>query len=70
MQRALTRLMEGRTVIAVAHRLSTLRDFDRIVVMQEGKILQDGTPAELEQQPGLYAELLGRQSLRLMDRAA
>jgi ATP-binding cassette subfamily B protein len=69
-QRALTRLMEGRTVIAVAHRLSTLRDFDRIVVMQEGKILQDGTPAELEQQPGLYAELLGRQSLRLVDRAA
>ena len=69
-QRALVRLMEGRTVIAVAHRLSTLRDFDRIVVMQEGRILQDGTPAELEQQPGLYAELLGRQSLRLVERAA
>ena len=36
--------MQGRTVIAVAHRLSTLRDFDRIVVMEPGRIVQDGTP--------------------------
>ena len=60
-QVALTRLMKGRTVIAVAHRLSTLRDFDRIVVMNRGRIMQDGTPHELEQAPGLYRDLLSRQ---------
>jgi ATP-binding cassette subfamily B protein len=57
-QRALERLMQGRTVIAVAHRLSTLRDFDRIVVMQSGRILQDGTPQELEAVRGAYYDLL------------
>ncbi len=61
-QRALNRLMQGRTVIAVAHRLSTLRDFDRIVVMQSGRILQDGTPAALERSNGPYRDLLMRQS--------
>ena len=60
-QRALGRLMQGRTVIAVAHRLSTLRDFDRIVVMQSGRILQDGTPIELEHSNGPYRDLLMRQ---------
>jgi ATP-binding cassette subfamily B protein len=59
-QRALDRLMHGRTVIAVAHRLSTLHDFDRIVVMQNGRILQDGTPHQLEITSGPYQELLGR----------
>ena len=44
---ALSRLMRGRTVIAVAHRLSTLRNFDRIVVLQNGKIVQDGEPERL-----------------------
>ena len=68
-QRALDRLMQGRTVIAVAHRLSTLRDFDRIVVMQSGAILQDGAPVALERRPGPYRELLGRQSLHLADAA-
>lgn len=43
----LRRLMQGRTVIAVAHRLSTLRNLDRIVVLQGGCIIEDGTPAEL-----------------------
>ena len=60
-QRALNRLMQGRTVIAVAHRLSTLRDFDRIVVMQSGRILQDGTPAALERSNGPYRDLLMQQ---------
>ena len=60
-QAALTRLMKGRTVIAVAHRLSTLRDFDRIVVLQRGRIMQDGAPHVLEQSPGLYRDLLSRQ---------
>ena len=70
MQRALDRLMQGRTVIAVAHRLSTLRDFDRIVVMQHGRILQDGTPEELERSEGPYRDLLARQSFALSERAA
>ena len=61
-QRALNRLMQGRTVIAVAHRLSTLRDFDRIVVMQSGRILQDGTPMQLERSNGPFRDLLARQS--------
>ena len=60
-QRALDRLMTGRTVIAVAHRLSTLQDFDRIVVMQGGRIVQDGTPAELQRRKGPYRDLLTRQ---------
>jgi ATP-binding cassette subfamily B protein len=57
-QRALNRLMQGRTVIAVAHRLSTLKEFDRIVVMQSGRILQDGTPAQLERSNGPFRDLL------------
>ena len=64
-QRALTRLMEGRTVIAVAHRLSTLQDFDRIVVMQNGRVIQDGTPHELEVHVGPYRDLLERQAMTL-----
>ena len=60
----------GRTVIAVAHRLSTLRDFDRIVVMQSGRILQDGSPAMLEHSPGPYRELLRRQAFHIVDTGA
>ena len=69
-QRALDRLMQGRTVIAVAHRLSTLRDFDRIVVMQQGRIVEDGAPAELEMRHGPYRELLRRQGFRVIETAA
>lgn len=65
-QEALRRLMVGRTVIAVAHRLATLKDFDRIVVMQAGRIIQDGSPAELESRPGLYRELLRRQAFHVV----
>ncbi|GAN59018.1 ABC transporter ATP-binding protein [Acetobacter cibinongensis] len=60
-QQALDRLMIGRTVIAVAHRLSTLRNFDRIVVMQDGKIVEDGPPGVLEQQDGPYNYFLSKQ---------
>ncbi len=59
--RALDRLKRDRTVIAVAHRLSTLQDFDRIVVMQDGCILQDGSPTELEATDGPYRDLLKHQ---------
>jgi ATP-binding cassette subfamily B protein len=63
-QEALGRLMRGRTVIAVAHRLSTLRDFDRIVLLDAGRIVQDGRPQDLAHRPGAYRDLLGRQALQ------
>ena len=66
-QEALDRLMIGRTVVAVAHRLSTLRNFDRIVVMQSGRILQDGAPNQLEREEGPYRELLTLQAMTLED---
>ncbi|HTU53185.1 MAG TPA: ABC transporter ATP-binding protein [Acetobacteraceae bacterium] len=69
-QEALDRLMHGRTVIAVAHRLSTLRDFDRIVVLDAGRIVQDGPPSILEKAPGPYQHLIRRQALHLVSSEA
>jgi ATP-binding cassette subfamily B protein len=60
-QQALDRLMVGRTVIAIAHRLSTLQNFDRIIVMSTGKVIDDGSPDELRNRPGLYRDLLAKQ---------
>jgi ATP-binding cassette subfamily B protein len=56
-QKALVRLMRNRTVIAVAHRLSTLTNFDRIVVMMNGRVVEDGTAAELRKQQGLFERM-------------
>ncbi len=67
---ALARLMHNRTVIAIAHRLSTLRDFDRIVVMDAGRIVQDGPPAELARRPGPFRDLLMRQTAQAARAAA
>ena len=67
---ALDRLMRGRTVIAIAHRLSTLRSFDRIVVLQEGKIIEDGTPQALVRHKGVYRDLVRREMSRLSAQAA
>jgi ATP-binding cassette, subfamily B, bacterial len=67
---ALSRLMRGRTVIAVAHRLSTLRNFDRIVVLKDGKIVQDGEPGRLLQEDGPYRTLVTQEVRRLFRRAA
>ena len=53
-QRALEVLMRGRTVLAIAHRLSTVAKFDRVVVLQEGRILEDGPPAELRRRHGYF----------------
>lgn len=64
-QRALDHLMRGRTVIAVAHRLATLSNFDRIVVMQDGQVVDDGAPGLLARRPGPYRDLLARQSMPL-----
>ena len=56
-QKSLKTLMKGKTVIAIAHRLSTLREMDRIIVMQRGKIIEEGKPAELLKKKGKYAHL-------------
>jgi ATP-binding cassette subfamily B protein len=60
-QEALAELMKGRTVIAIAHRLSTLDSFDRIVVLERGRIVEDGAPAELVRRRGVYAEMYRHQ---------
>jgi ATP-binding cassette subfamily B protein len=62
-QHALDRLMSGRTVIAIAHRLSTLQSFDRIIVMDKGRIVDDGSPTALAARPGPYWELLRKQRM-------
>ena len=62
-QDALDRLMHGRTVIAIAHRLATLKSFDRIIVMDQGRIVDDGPPGVLAARPGPYRELLRKQQL-------
>lgn len=60
-QKALHSLMEGKTVIAIAHRLSTLREMDRIVVLQDGKVAESGSHEELLKQKGVYATLWDHQ---------
>ncbi|WP_420407027.1 ABC transporter ATP-binding protein [Hoeflea sp.] len=61
-QENLEELMKGKTVIAIAHRLSTIARMDRLIVMDQGRILEAGTHAELIAKGGLYAELWARQS--------
>jgi subfamily B ATP-binding cassette protein MsbA len=63
-QAALVRLRRGRTALMVAHRLATVASADRIVVLREGRVVQDGTPDQLRSQPGLYRELLDLQTAR------
>jgi ATP-binding cassette subfamily B protein len=67
---AFDKLMEGRTVIAIAHRLSTLRSFDRILVLHSGKIVQNGPPEALLRQDGPYRDLIEREVSRLNAQAA
>jgi ATP-binding cassette subfamily B protein len=61
-QEALHELMQGKTVIAIAHRLSTLREMDRIIVLDGGKIAEEGTHEELIEKGGIYSELWRHQA--------
>lgn len=61
-QTALVRLMQGRTTFIVAHRLSTIRNVDRIVVLDAGRIAETGSPDELLKQGGLYAQMYAMQA--------
>ena len=61
-QQSLQKIMKGKTVIAVAHRLSTLKNMDRIVVIENGKIIEEGSPKQLLKNQGKYAKLWNLQS--------
>jgi len=69
-RQALDRLMRHRTVIAIAHRLATLRNFDRIVVLRAGRVIEDGTPDALMKHRGMYRDLVCREMSRLAAQAA
>lgn len=60
-QKAMKRLMEGRTSFVIAHRLSTIKDADLILVMDQGKVIEQGTHAELLEKNGFYADLYNSQ---------
>ena len=67
-QDALEKLMAGRTSIVIAHRLSTVASLDRIIVLQDGKIVEQGSHAELlERKDGVYKHLWDRQSGSFVD---
>ncbi|WP_185234884.1 ABC transporter ATP-binding protein [Teredinibacter franksiae] len=61
-QENLNRLMEGKTVIAIAHRLSTIAALDRLIVLDEGRVIEEGSHQQLLAKKGLYAQLWARQS--------
>jgi ATP-binding cassette, subfamily B, bacterial len=67
---ALGRLMRGRTVIAIAHRLATLRNFDRVVMLKDGKIIEDGPADRLMRGSGPYRQLVTQEMNRLATHAA
>ncbi|KKW68924.1 multidrug ABC transporter ATP-binding protein [Lampropedia cohaerens] len=61
-QESLNEIMQGKTVIAIAHRLSTIAAMDRLIVMEQGRIVEEGSHAELLARGGMYARLWQRQS--------
>ena len=62
-QGAIDRLEEGRTVVCVAHRLSTLRGMDKIIVLHEGRVVEEGGFRELLERDGVFAEIARKQGL-------
>jgi ATP-binding cassette subfamily B protein len=64
-RQALEHLMRGRTVIAIAHRLSTVQNFDRIVLLREGRVLEDGPPDALLRRGGVFSEMVKQQLVPL-----
>ena len=62
-QRSLQRITANRTTVVVAHRLSTVRKADQILVLDRGRLVQRGSYAQLVSQPGVFADLMGRQTL-------
>jgi ATP-binding cassette subfamily B multidrug efflux pump len=69
-QETLGQMMQGKTVIAIAHRLSTMSAMDRIVVLDEGRVVEQGSHAQLLAQGGLYARFWARQSGGFIDTEA
>jgi ATP-binding cassette subfamily B protein len=67
---ALHRLMAGRTVVAIAHRLSTLRHFDRIIVIKDGCVIEEGAPTALMERGGHFSRLIQKEITLLSSRAA
>lgn len=65
--KALDKLMNGRTTIVIAHRLSTIRKLDRIIVLKNGKVIEDGTHKELLELGGEYSELWSHQTGNFLD---
>ena len=61
-QESLKNLMKNKTVVAIAHRLSTLREMDRIIVLENGKVIEEGTHLSLLRKKGRYAKLFKLQS--------
>lgn len=64
---ALTQLFTGRTVIAVAHRLSTIRDFDRVVMLRDGRVAEDGPPDVVLKSAGMYHSMVSHEATRLCE---
>ena len=63
-QQALTRMLKGRTSVVIAHRLSTIQNADKIIVVDDGRIAEQGTHSELIAKGGIYAKLIEMQSLK------
>ena len=69
-QRAMNRLMKGRTSFVIAHRLSTIRDADTILVMDHGRIIEQGTHVQLLAAHGFYYDLYNSQFAEALDEAS
>ena len=62
-QESLSRLIKDKTVMIIAHRMRTVADADKIVVLKDGVVAESGRPAELEKQNGIYSEMINTQML-------